>query len=204
MEGGVQLLAQQDDLGAHLVAQLGVQVGEGLVHQEDLGIAHHGAADGHALPLAAGEGPGLAQQILGDAQDVRGVGDLFVDLILGHLLQAQGEGDVVIHRHVGVQGVVLEHHGDVAVLGLQVVDHLAVDLHGAAADLFQARDHAQGGGFAAAGGADEDHEFLVMDVQVEVVDGYHVVVIYFFDIRQFHTCHLSLLLSALSPLRRRR
>ena len=53
-EGSVDALTQLDDLRTHLVAQLGVQVGERFVHQEDLGAADDGAADGDALPLAAG------------------------------------------------------------------------------------------------------------------------------------------------------
>ena len=48
---GVQLL----DLGAHLRAQLGVEVGERLVEQEHVGVAHDGAAHGDALALAAGK-----------------------------------------------------------------------------------------------------------------------------------------------------
>ena len=42
---------QLGDLGTHLNAQLGVQVGERLVHQEDLGLANDGAAEGDALTL---------------------------------------------------------------------------------------------------------------------------------------------------------
>ena len=53
---GVQLL----DLGAHLGAQLGVEVGQRLVEQEHLGIAHDRPAHGDALALAAGELRGAA------------------------------------------------------------------------------------------------------------------------------------------------
>ena len=53
--GGLQALVQLLDLGAHLHAQLGVEVGERLVEEEDLRIAHDGAAHGDALALAAGE-----------------------------------------------------------------------------------------------------------------------------------------------------
>ena len=41
-------------------AQLGVEVAERLVHQEDARVAHHGAGESHALALAAGELAGLA------------------------------------------------------------------------------------------------------------------------------------------------
>ena len=44
-----------DELDAHLRAQLRVEVGEGLVHEEDLGLLHHGPRQGDALALATGE-----------------------------------------------------------------------------------------------------------------------------------------------------
>ena len=164
-------LAELNDLSAHLVAELGVQIGQRLVHQQHLGLTHDGAADGDALALAAGEGLRLAVQVLGDAQDLGGLLDLAVDLRRGDLLELQGEGDVLIDGHVGVQGVALEHHGDVAVLGGHIVDDLAVDEQLALADLLQTGHHAQCGGLAAAGGADQDDELLVRDVQVELLHG---------------------------------
>ena len=71
---------------------------------------------------------------------------------------------------MGVQSVALEHHGDVPVLGLHIVDKLAVDVQLAAGDFLQAGHHAQGGGLAAAGRANQHDEFLVSDVQVEGLD----------------------------------
>ena len=189
-EGGVDALTQLDDLGAHLVAQLGVQVGQRLVHQEHLGVPDDGAADGHALALAAGQGLGLALQILGDVQDLGGLPHLLVDLLLGYLAQLQGKGHVLIHGHVGIQGVALEHHGDVPVLGLHVVHPLAADEQVALGDVLQAGDHPQGGGLAAAGGAYQYDELLVRDLQVEVVDGGHLVVIDLLYILQGYRCHM--------------
>ena len=55
-------LVQLLDLGAHLDAELGVEIGERLVEQEELGIAHERAAHRDALALAAGELAGLAVQ----------------------------------------------------------------------------------------------------------------------------------------------
>ena len=52
---GGDLLMQPLDLDAHLVAELRVEVGERLVEQEELRVAHDGAADGDALALAAGK-----------------------------------------------------------------------------------------------------------------------------------------------------
>ena len=60
--GGAQPLVQLLELDPHLHAQLGVEVAERLVEQEHLGIAHDGAAQRHALALAAGELARLAVQ----------------------------------------------------------------------------------------------------------------------------------------------
>jgi hypothetical protein len=67
-------------------------------------------------------------------------------------------------------------------------------------DLLQAGQQAQGGGLAAARGADEDQEFLVGDVDVEVVDRNHITELLGHVLIR-HTCHLTFLLSILSILR---
>ena len=59
----------------------------------------------------AGQRLGLALQVLGDVQHFRRPAHPAVDLLLGQLAQLQGEGHVLVHRHVGIQRVALEHHG---------------------------------------------------------------------------------------------
>ena len=53
--GDAELALQQLELGAHLDAQLGVEVGQRLVEQQHLGLDHDGAGERDALLLAAGE-----------------------------------------------------------------------------------------------------------------------------------------------------
>jgi hypothetical protein len=78
---------------------------------------------------------------------------------------------------VWIERVVLEHHGDVAVHRRQIVHHAAVDADVAGGDLLQPGYHAQGGGLAAARGADEHHELAVADLEVHVLDGVGLVVL---------------------------
>ena len=184
-KGRVDLLAQLDDLRAHLVAQLCVKVRERLVHQQHLGASDDGAADGHALALAAGERLGLAVEELGDIKDLRRLAHAAVDIVVGHflemrlavrvrlcdLLELEREGDVFIDGHVRIKRIVLEDHRDVAVFGRDVVHLLAVDEELAAADLLETGDHAQRGRLAAAARADEHDELLVGHVDIEVLHG---------------------------------
>ena len=112
-----------------------------------------------------------------------------VDLRLGRLAQLQAEGHVVINGHMRIQSVALEDHRDIAILGRDIVDQLVVDVQFALGDFFQAGDHAQGGGLATAGRADQNDELFVFDVQGEVADGRHATGIDFIDVLQRYACH---------------
>ena len=54
------------------------------------------------------------------------------------------------------KGVVLEYHGYAAVSAGNVVDYLSSHMQGAGGDILQTGDHAQGGGFSAAGRAQQN------------------------------------------------
>ncbi len=169
--GDAEAALQRSDLGAGLHAQLGVEVGQRLVHEEDLRRADDRAAHGDALTLTTGEGLGLALEVGLEVEDLGGLEDALVDLVLGDAGDLEGEAHVVGDRHVRIERVVLEDHGDVAVLGGQVGDVAVTDEDLAAVDLFEAGEHPQRGGLATSRGADEDEELAVGDVDVELVDG---------------------------------
>ena len=158
------------DLDAHLHAQLGVEVRERLVEEEDPRLAHDGAADGDALALAAGKLAGLAVEQLVDLQDLGGLRDAPLDLGLRRPQRLQAEGEVLAHRHVRVERVGLEHHREAALGRRDLVHRLAVDEDLAAGDLLEPGDHPQQRRLAAARRADEDDELAVLDVKVDAVD----------------------------------
>ena len=73
---------QLADLDPHLHAQRRIEVGERLVEQERLGLAHDRAADGDALALAAGELARLAVEIIGQVQGRGRLAHLLLDHVL--------------------------------------------------------------------------------------------------------------------------
>ena len=73
-----------------------------------------------------------------------------------------------------VERVVLKDHRDVAVLGLELVDPPVADADLAGADLLEPGDHPKRRRLAAAGRADEHHELLVGDREIDPGDGDHV------------------------------
>ena len=166
-------VAQARELGAHLHAQLGVEVRERLVHQEGARLAHHRAPHRDALPLAARERRRLALEQRIEAEDVRDVVDAALDLDLRRLAQLEPEAEVLLDRHVRVERVVLEHHRDVAILRRQIGHDSVADRDLTVGDLLEPGHHAQDRRLATPGRADEDHELAVADLERDVVDRLH-------------------------------
>lgn len=169
--GDAEAALQRGDLRTGRDAELGVEVRQRLVHEEDLGLTHDGAAHRDTLALTAGEGLRLAGEVVREVQDLRRVLDLLADLGLRDTGDLEREAHVVGDRHVRVERVVLEHHRDVPVLGRQVRDVAVTDADGAGVHVLEPREHAERGGLAAAGGTDEDEELAVLDVDLQSIDG---------------------------------
>ena len=71
----------------------------------------------------------------------RGAADARVDLGLFQAGGLEAEGEVLVDRHVRVERVGLEHHGDAALRRRHLVHPLAVEHQRAAGDLLQPGDH---------------------------------------------------------------
>ena len=117
---GAEFLLDALQLDAHLAAQLGVERGQWLVHQIDRRAAHQGAADRDALHLAAGKLRRPVLELGADPQHLGDRGYAPLDLRLRHPARgrAQREGEIVEHRQMRIERVLLEDEGDVAGRGL--------------------------------------------------------------------------------------
>ncbi|MNT53635.1 hypothetical protein D3C72_1907270 [compost metagenome] len=80
-------------------------------------------------------------------------------------------GDVVGEVHVRVERIVLEDHGDLPVLRVQIGHVLAADQHLAGGRRFEPGDHAQACGLAAAGWTEQADELAVGDREADVGQG---------------------------------
>ena len=96
-DDGGQVVLPGDGLDAVLNGLLDnpVQGGQGLVQQEDPGLHHQGAGQGHPLLLTAGELVDALVQVLPQAQQVNEL----IHLLLGGdaRLVPQAVGDVLLH-----------------------------------------------------------------------------------------------------------
>ena len=147
--GHADLALQASEFPAHILAELFVNGGQGLIEEQRLGPADNRARQRHLLPRARRQGAGVAPEFSAQIEDFGHPGKPFGDLARGHAPGPQGKEDVLAHVQVGVERNELEHHRDVAPAGGQVVDAAAVKQDIARTRLFQPRDTAQGGGLAA-------------------------------------------------------
>jgi hypothetical protein len=107
--------------------------------------------------------PGIAIEQRRQCEDFRGPVDALADFVGAGATQLERKAHIVGDRHVRIERVVLEHHGDVPLFWLDVVHHPVTDRYGSGRDVLQPRQHAQQRGFAAAGRADQDDKGAVLD-----------------------------------------
>ena len=170
-DGEAQFLLQLTQFAPHVLAQLGVEVGQRLVHQADLGLRDQRAAECDALLLAAGELAGFAVEEICKPEQRRGIAQPFGAFGSRHLAHRQAEADVVGHAQVREEGVVLEHHRDAALRRREVCHVPVIDQHLALGGRFQAGDDAQCGGFSAARGPEKNAEGTGGDLEADGVQG---------------------------------
>ena len=152
------------------LAELGVQIGERFIEQEIGGMFHDGPAERHPLFLPAGEGTyRLGREIFEMQHGKRFLRALF-DFCLRQFLDFEPESDVVPHVHVGKEGVALEHHGHVPLTWRHIIHPLSAEVKVAVGDGFEARDHAERGGFPAARRTQENDPFPFADFKIQFLD----------------------------------
>jgi hypothetical protein len=148
--GATELAVDAADLGAHLQPQLGVEVRQRLVHQQQRRLDHDRARDRDALLLAAGQLPRQLVLVAGELDQRECARDARLHLVGRRAAHHQAERHVAPDRHVRKQRVVLEHHAEAALLRRQQVDAPLIERDRPAGDRQQAGNAVQRGGLAAA------------------------------------------------------
>jgi len=163
-KGGTQSLMQLGDLSSHLGTQLSIQVGKRFVQKEYLRITNDSTAQGDTLSLTTGQSLRLTIQQVRDIQDSGSLFHAALDFILRSLAELQTERHVIIHGHMRIQSVVLEHHCDITVLRSDIVGQDVSYVELALADFFQTGDHTQSSGLTAAGRTYQNDKLFVFNL----------------------------------------
>ena len=152
------------------MAQLGVQVGKGLVEKQKARLHRHSAGQRNALLLTAGEHMRIGAGEMREADLLQHLGDPF--LALGSLQSVETEGNVLFDAEMGKERIVLKDQADAAVLRRALAARLGDDLlfHGNAPGLeaLQTGHQAQHRRLAAAGGAKQADDLSLAQAEREV------------------------------------
>jgi hypothetical protein len=153
---------------------LGVRVegAERLVHQQDLRLDDQRAHEGDTLAYPARQRGRKRVLEAGQAGQRDGLANPALPGRARHTAVLELHGDVAGHRSPGIDGVLLEHVTD---LRWRRARHgHAVDLHRARRRPHQPPDPVEDRGLAAAGQAHDGDEFLIEDLEGDVVHGGHL------------------------------
>src|SRR6266540_1970055 len=142
-EGDAHLLLDALQLELHLLAEFQVERAERLVEQQHLGLVDDRARQGDPLPLAAGELRRLAVAKATEPHRGQDLRDPLMPLRPRHPLDAQPVLDVVGHRHVREQGIVLEDGVDVTRVRRPEGDVVATQLDVSLVGPLEPRDQPQ-------------------------------------------------------------
>ncbi len=89
-----------------------------------------------------------------------------------------------------IERIILEHHGDIAFLGAQVIYHTRTNGDFTIADFLKSCDHAQERGFSAARRANQNDKFAVFDINRHAMQNADIAI--FLDcISDGYRCHLE-------------
>ena len=171
-DGLAELALQAQELVLQLVADDGVDRGEGLVHEHHRGVGGEGARHPYALLLPAGQLAGVALREGGVEPDpLQQLHRAGPGLRLVPAEQLGDGADVVEHRAVREQAGVLDDVADAAAhLGrVHRAGVLVVEPDAARGGLDHAVDHAEGRRLAAPGRPDEHRDLAGGGLEVEVV-----------------------------------
>ena len=164
---GADATLDRADLDLHFLAQLGVEIGQGFVEQEQSGFDGERPRQRDTLLLATRELAWIALAHRRKMHEVEGLADRLVALGPADPAHLQPEGDVLRHGHVREERIALEDDAHAAPVRRHARKVAAVKENSAAGGLLEARNDIQRRGLAAAGGAEKPDELARLDRQVD-------------------------------------
>ena len=181
----------------HLENLVGVEAVGRLVEDDELRPVHDGLGDTEALLVTAGQVADEPLAEVGDAATLLHLLHGGADKAGRHGPQLGAVHEVLVHGVVRVQGRFLRQEADI----LAGLDGLAagvmpVDVHGALRLIEHAADDVHRGRLAGAVGAEEPHDALLINLEIDIaygpIHGVAVGQMFYFQYRCLHNCPMVL------------
>jgi hypothetical protein len=191
-EGDPGLALDLFQLDPHLLAQLEVEGREGLVEQQQFRLWCQRSRQGNPLLLATRKLAGPPRFHGPKLHEIQHGIHPFGDIRLVPAQHTEAETDILRHRQMREQRVILEHRVDGALIRGQVRQRLAIEPHLAAGQGLEPGHDPQQRGLAATGGAEEGEELIVQNIQRHVLKGHHLLgatAICLVNAKDVYCCH---------------
>ena len=175
---GHSSLRQTTDHGEHFTDEFWVERGRDLIKEQNLGVDHQGPHNGCSLLLATGEPIWEVVHLVAEAEAFEKFNRPALRLVGGHTVGSSWpKCDVVEHGHVGEEVERLKHDADplADLVGVDTsrVNILTVEADRPFVDCFEKVDASQDRRLATAAWADEAHDLVLVDRQVDT--GQHLL-----------------------------
>src|SRR5207237_5687519 len=186
--GGAPRVCVEEEL-QDAVGQRGIEVSGGLIREQDGGLVHQRASDGHALLFASGEPPRQAGRFVRETHLIEAPAGALADVRVGGAQHLERVPHVLQPGPVVEELEILEDDPDVApqVRNPDLADPsdvLAADQDLPAGGLLRAEEEPQERALAGAGRAGEPDELALLDAQGDVVQHGGVAGISLLDVEE--------------------
>src|SRR6516164_487602 len=177
--GDADRALQPQQFGAHFLPQSGVEVAQGLVQQQQFGLADDRTRECDALLFAAAQHGGIALPVVAEIDAPQAVLDPPADFLAAETHaphRLEWECDVLEYGHVRPDGIGLKDHADAALVHghmdalPRVEDHRIAEADDAVVRLFEAGDAPQRCGFAASARPQQREESPGLQAERGIVD----------------------------------
>ena len=166
----VQSLLDLSQLDLHMLAQFLVERTQRLVHQEYGRIKDERTRQRHTLLLSAGKFGRISVGEMVQPYELQGLKDARRPFLPVDLAEAQRESDVVAHRHVGKERIILENDANVASLRGHAADVDTGQFDPPFAWQGDAGDQPEQRGLAGTAGAEQGQEFAFVHIEIDPVE----------------------------------
>jgi len=165
-------LVQLLQLRTQLPFQMRVYDGQRFVEHDGVDIlAHQTASEGYLLLAVGGQSRGAVGQRVRQIEHFGNGADTFIDSRFVNTAIAQGKGEIVVDGHGVVDDGELEYLGDMALVGLQISDILAIEQNAALGRPDQAGNDVQETGLATAGRPEKGIGTAIVPVDIDLLQG---------------------------------
>ena len=168
--GQMQSLLQRPQFKTQPVAQLGVEVGQWLVEEEQPRLGDQRPGECRALLLASGKLAWIALGEIGELDQFEGRGDATPHFRFADPLHPKAEGDIVGNGHVGEERVALEDHRRLACVRWAILDFDAVEPDDSLVRLGQPRYDPEQRRLPATRRAQQRQQVALGDAQADSID----------------------------------